>query len=424
MRGITFWYIVFFSILTIHFSLVFPTSEDDTPRYVIVGPTNSTSGGFVLPFVNVGTGPWGIAVNPITNKIYVTCTGSDYPYGRLPPNAIAVPLPVLGKVFVIDGNNQNVVTSIEVGMNPKNIAVNPVTNMIYVTNENSKSVSVIDGQTNSVVKTISVGGQPEGLGLDIISNKIYVANLNVTDVNNNSVSVIDGTTNRIVDTINLGNVSPLQVVVNENTNKVYVTDGTDDTVIVIDGSTDKILESIQAGLSTQYIAVNKVTNKIYVSGPSATLAVIDGSDNKVINTIKIGEDSTSIAVNDVTNRVYVTNRDSNAILVIDGSTDSYLQQLGPANTAYGIAVNPNTGKIYTSSYGSASVWITDDPSSHTSNSVYVSPLKQVQSGILPKDVKCKQNLILVIKTENSSPACVKQTSVTRLLANGWVLTNS
>ncbi|NHH97197.1 hypothetical protein DYY66_2476 [Candidatus Nitrosotalea sp. FS] len=419
MRGITFWYIVFFSILTTNFSLVFPTSEDNTPRYVIVGPTNSTSGGFVLPFVNVGTGPWGIAVNPVTNKIYVTCTGSDYPYGRLPPNAIAVPLPIPGKVFVIDGNNQNVVTSITVGMNPRNIVVNPVTNMIYVTNENYKSVSVIDGQTNNVVKTISVRSQPEGLGLDTVSNKIYVAN-----IEDNSISVIDGVTNGVVDTIHLENISPLQVTVNENTNKVYVTDGTNDTVIVIDGSTDKILESIQARLSTQFIAVNKVTNKIYVSGPSATLAVIDGSDNKVINTIKIGEDSTSIAVNDIANKVYVTNRDSNSILVIDGSTDSYLQQLGPANTDYGIAVNPNTGKIYTSSYGSASVWITDDPSSHTSNSVYMSPLKQVQSGILSKDVKCKQNLILVIKTENSSPACVKQTSVTRLLAHGWVLTNS
>ena len=418
MKGITFWYIVFFTILTAHFSLVFPTSENNTPRYVIVGPTNSTSGGFVLPFVNVGTGPWGIAVNHVTNKIYVTCTGSDYPYGRLPPFSIAVPLPIPGKVFVIDGNNQNVVSSIAVGMNPRNIAVNPVTNMIYVTNENSKSVSVIDGQTNSVVKTISVRSQPAGLGLDTVSNKIYVANLN-----DNSISVIDGVTNEVVDTIHLENISPLQVTVNENTNKLYVTDGSDDTVIVIDGSTDKI-ESIQAGLSTQYIAVNKVTNKIYVSGPSATLAVIDGSDNKVINTIKIGEDSTSIAINDVANKVYVTNRDANSILVIDGSTDSYLQQLGPANTAYGVAVNPNTGKIYTSSYGSATVWINDDSSPHTSNSVYVSPLKQIQSGILPKDVKCKQNLILVIKIENGSPACVKQTSVTRLLAHGWVRANS
>jgi|SRR6185312_115705 len=384
-----------------HFSFVFPTSEGD-----------------VLPYIPVGTGPWGIAVDSITNKIYVACTGSDFPYGKLSPNGIAVPIPIPGKVFVIDGNNKNITSSIEVGMNPKSIVANPVTDLIYVANENSKSVSVIDGQTNSVVKTMSVGSQPEGLGLDVVSNKIYVAN-----TNSNSISVIDGVSNEVIDTIDLENIYPLQVAINDNTNKVYVTDGISNTVLVIDGSTDKVEESIPAGMSTQYIAVNKVTNKIYVAGPSATLAVIDGMSNKVISTVKIGEGSSAIAVNDIANRIYVTNKNFNTISVIDGSTDTYLQQLG-TNTPFGIAVNPKAGTIYTSSYGSASVWITDDSSSHTSNSVYMSPLKQVQSGILPKDVKCKQNLTLVLKIENSKPACVKQTSVTRFLAHGWVLTNS
>ena len=49
-----------------------------------------------------------------------------------------------------------------------------------------------------------------------------------------------------------------------------------------------------------------------------------------------------------------------------------------------------------------------------------SPLKQFKSGIKAKDVQCTEGLILVIKTSNGSPACVKPTSVKRLVSLNWV----
>jgi hypothetical protein len=48
-----------------------------------------------------------------------------------------------------------------------------------------------------------------------------------------------------------------------------------------------------------------------------------------------------------------------------------------------------------------------------------SPLKQIKSGVLPQDVKCKEGFVLIIKV-NGDPACVKPTSVSRLLSNGWI----
>lgn len=47
------------------------------------------------------------------------------------------------------------------------------------------------------------------------------------------------------------------------------------------------------------------------------------------------------------------------------------------------------------------------------------PLKQIKSGILARDVQCSQGLILVLKSENDSPACVKETSLAKLLSRGW-----
>jgi YVTN family beta-propeller protein len=55
------------------------------------------------------------------------------------------------------------------------VAVNPSTNMIYVANANSNSLSVINGQTNTVTKTIQGLNGPYGVAVDAAANLVYVA---------------------------------------------------------------------------------------------------------------------------------------------------------------------------------------------------------------------------------------------------------
>ncbi len=49
-----------------------------------------------------------------------------------------------------------------------------------------------------------------------------------------------------------------------------------------------------------------------------------------------------------------------------------------------------------------------------------SPLKQVKSGIEPKDVVCKPGLELVMKKSNEQPICIKGTSVKNLTLRGYI----
>src|SRR3989442_2946636 len=74
--------------------------------------------------------------------------------------------------------------------------------------------------------------------------------------------------------------------------------------------------------------------------------------------------------------------------------------------------------------------VTDDKSkiSMRFNSIYNSaaesqiilpPLKQFKSGVAPKEIKCNDNLQLIFKTEDNSPACVKTNVAFRLSALGW-----
>lgn len=98
---------------------------------VIDGETNA-----LLKTVNVGTRPFCVGVNPITNRIYVSNQGSD-------------------NISVIDGFSNRVIATIKVGLSPEGVNVDPTTNRIYVTNSISNNVSVINGSTNTVIATLN-----------------------------------------------------------------------------------------------------------------------------------------------------------------------------------------------------------------------------------------------------------------------------
>ena len=79
-------------------------------------------------------------------------------------------------VSVIAGNNNSVVKTIpSVGfeLGPYEFALNPSSNKIYVT---ADSLSVIDGASNNVTSTISVGDFPVGVSFDSLNGMLYVDN--------------------------------------------------------------------------------------------------------------------------------------------------------------------------------------------------------------------------------------------------------
>src|SRR6266850_285197 len=90
---------------------------------------------------------------------------------------------------------QTVIARIFNGGKPDSVAVNPVTNKIYVLSFlNNGSVNVIDGATDTVTTTISTPILPSGLAINPVTNKIYLATFN-------RVTVIDGVTDTLVTTV-------------------------------------------------------------------------------------------------------------------------------------------------------------------------------------------------------------------------------
>ncbi|MBV9176136.1 MAG: beta-propeller fold lactonase family protein [Nitrososphaeraceae archaeon] len=297
---------------------VYVTNEFSNTLSVISGLTDS-----IANTITVGNFPYGVAVNPFNDRVYVTNRGSN-------------------TISVIDGPTNTKLSNVVVGNSPVGIGVNPSSNWIYVANINSGTVSVIDGITNKVTDTIPVGKAPYGVAVNPITNKIYV-----TNIESNTLSVIDGKTNRVYSTITVGK-SPVGVSADTRRDVIYVTNHLSNTVSVIDGRTSKVSTIITVGKRPVGVSTNPVTNKVYVTNiQSSTVSVIDGITNKVITTIIVNPTlrrpqengdpvlnmpilarfpliASLVAVNSVSNLIYVTNTGSDIVSIIDGNKDSVI----------------------------------------------------------------------------------------------------
>jgi|GEM_PF-974061 len=337
---------------------------------VIDGFNNS-----VIAKVGLG-GPKGVAVNPNSNRIYEANSSNN-------------------TISVIDGSNNSLLTTVNVGNNPVGIAVNINTNLIYTANAFSGNVSVVDGTNNSLVATVNLGGDPGHIAVNPNTNLIYVADFS------GNVSVINGFTNSVEETMIVGS-NPSGIAVNPSTNYIYITDWGQHIVSVINGSTNTIVVNVNVGSLPSGIAVNPTTGFIYVSG--SYVSVIDGSTNKVTTELNLGSGPTGIAVNPNTNRVYVANSLSNNVSVIDGLTNSVLATVNTGSRPRDIAVNPITNLIYVANYSSNNISVIDG----YSNSVFAT----VNVGIVPVGVAVNTitNLIYVANEGNNTVSVIDGSS--------------
>ena len=195
-----------------------------------------------------------------------------------------------------------------------------------------------------VLDTIEVGISPIQIALNPTTNTIYATNLD------NTISVIDGTDNVVVDTIDVGTL-PRGIAVNPTTNLIYVTNPLENTVSVIDGTDNVVVDTIDVAYGSFGIAVNPTTNLIYVVScfyEINTISVIDGSNNSAINPIDVTQCAGTVEVNPLTNTIYVPNSADNTISVIGEKIElsAIIAPQEPVNTSEVLAIEfANEGEL-------------------------------------------------------------------------------
>jgi len=311
---------------------------------------SASSGPVVVASIPLGAAGYDdLAVNPATNRIYVTNFHD-------------------GTVSVVDGTNNTLMRNIKLPRyhGPVGIAVNPTTNRIYTTNPSAdtpglENVGVIDGATNKLLTFVYFpcpcgNGGPVHVAVNPVTNRVFTANGPWELFDGSSLSVIDASTNTFLRNIRAGSwEGPVGVAVNPVTDLVYTTGN--DNVLVIDGSSYLTLATLSVGTAPSSLAVNPATNRIYVGNRmSDDVSVIDGATNTVVATIPLGDGPGPqfVAVNPTTNRIYVA--DLNTIYVIDGSTNAVAGTISMYNA--GLTVNPTTNRLYV--LGVDTLWVIED----------------------------------------------------------------
>jgi YVTN family beta-propeller protein len=325
---------------TIIIALVFSVLSTS---FALAGVANADSLTSTIP---VGNGPMGIAYDSKNGNMYVTNFMSN-------------------TVSVIDGNTNNVISTIPLGSNasPADVAFDSENGKVYVTNFNAGTVSIINGNTNQVIATIPGLGQGVfAIAYDTENGKVYVTNFNA-----GTVSVIDGNTNQVIATIPVGG-NPTAISFNPNNENIYVADGVN-RVDVINPVTNVIVASVIVGNEPSGIAFDSHNKNMYVTNfMSGTVSVIDTRTNTVTATISMppGSNPSGVAFDSSNSEIYVTNfyqtgigsggvGGGGIISVIDDDTNTIVDNLLVDSTPEDIVFDSATGQIYTTDFLSNTV---------------------------------------------------------------------
>jgi len=138
------------------------------------------------------------------------------------------------------------------------------------------------GLTNSVIGSIDVGESPRRIVVNPESNIVYV-----TNQGSNDVSVIDGANNSVIDSIPVN--SPFEMAINPDLNKVYVTFyGTDELTIIdwVESSPQKIIlppkKQIKLGISLDEIICKNNFKLILKSSDNSPACVKPSTAQKLL----------------------------------------------------------------------------------------------------------------------------------------------
>ncbi|MCV7298436.1 beta-propeller fold lactonase family protein [Mycobacterium barrassiae] len=283
----------------------------------------------VVDTIDVGDTPFGVAVSPDSNTVYVTNTEDD-------------------TVSVIDAATNTIIATIAVGDQPAGIAVSPDGSTVYVANATGGTVSVIDSASNTVTATVNLGVTAYTMVVSADGSRVYVAN-----ALEDSVTVIDAATNTVVATYITGD-NPGGLALSADGSTLYVANNFAASVSVFDTATGATIDVIDVGDVPISLALSPDGTRLYVTddGPSDTISVIDTATNAVIAVIDDAWNPMGLAFSADGTYLYVSGfgAGTNEVSVINTSTNTIVATVTVGDGAWQMAMVPDGDHLYVVNY--------------------------------------------------------------------------
>jgi YVTN family beta-propeller protein len=293
--------------------LSFPDSGSPAGNPPPFVPQPCTTAGLSLPTIGMA---YGVAIDASANRLVV---GDD----------------AHGTLSVLDTVTSATLAVVPTGGTHLAVAVNPTTHRIYVTNPTLNVLHVIDETTKTLVATVALNN-PRGVAVNSVTNRIYVGGYG-------GVGVFDGDTNQQLAFIPANVIAGLAV--DQAANRIYLSG--DGSVGVLDGATNTLLTSIPTARFQTAVAIDPSRHRIYSVG-AGVLQVTDTVTFATISTLSV-PNVRGLALNALTNRLYLAAQNPDTLQILDASTLQLQRSLPIANGDHTLVVNPATSCVYASS---------------------------------------------------------------------------
>lgn len=188
-------------------NLVYVGNREERSITVIDGNVNSPTENSVIAVIPMPSYLGGdVVVNPVTNRLYVVTNGFDFETSKFRP------------ITVVDGNTNTVIASPLHNIFLGSLGINPVTNKVYMINGSGDFKLEIFDADVSHLATVTLGFGLNELAVNPTTNRIHI-----TEPDLGAIWTIDGSNNTFIRYgLNLAKPFPGPLAVNPVTSFVYV----------------------------------------------------------------------------------------------------------------------------------------------------------------------------------------------------------
>ncbi len=301
--------------------------------------------------------PNGLAVDPITHRLYITSRDND-------------------RLLMLDGFSHAVLGQVATGDSPWGVAVDPGTRRVYAASFFGGDLRIFNSDTLAPVATASIGANAE---LTSVATTTNMGRALVVSHRYNRLYVVNGTTGVVEADPSTGGSGAWGLAYNPVLNRAYISHRDSRTLTTLDGNngwnqlydqTVQLCPSVGQPGGLYGVAFNPLNQRLYIAcGPAGNVNQVKvysaaASGLSLLASVTVGsggiDGGGGIAVNTRTGNVFFTNSTSNTVSVINSTNNQVVATLATGSTPFGAAVDPITGKVFIGNKTSNNLTVLND----------------------------------------------------------------
>jgi YVTN family beta-propeller protein len=299
--------------------------------------------------------------------LYMTALGACHRRAD-PPLRVFVSNEDSGTVTIIDPVRDEVIASIPVGKRPRGLRLSPDGKSLYVAVSGSPQggptaarhadveeqepdraadgIAVVDLQQGRVVRVLASGPDPESFDVSADGKTLYVSN-----EDSGALAIVDVATGTVVRTAKVGG-EPEGVAITRDGKFVYVASEASSEIDVVRVGTGEIVTRIPTAMRPRSIAFDSDgTHAIVTAELGGQVHIIDTHAHAIVGSpIRTGKDGVKpmgVAIAPDGTRAYVTNGREGSVAVIDLGSQRLERSIDQVGARpWGIAITPDGKKVY------------------------------------------------------------------------------